>query len=251
MKYFAVSDVHDHYSLLLTVLDEKGFDPDNEEHKLIICGDAFYNGPEPAELFEYLKTLHEKGRLIFVYGNHDYELLDCLEKKKFGRGGNRRCAEMLTGTTDLTDEELAEECEKIGFTDFLKTVPVTHFETEHYVFTHGFIPAKCDDWRNATEKQWRSAASLDGMRLSMHDGISVPGKKVVFGHYCAARCYIMQNASEEDWQNKIYTSDKGRVEKLLKDEVIDAFRPFYGETFIAIDPHVKGTGFINCIILED
>lgn len=79
--------------------------------------------------------------------------------------------------------------------------------------------------------------------LSMLYGVSEPNKTIVFGHYSAARCYKMKNATQGDWENKIY--------KDVSDVPKEGFYPFFGETFIAIDQSVKKTGFINCIVLED
>ena len=251
MKNFVVSDIHDHYDLLAEALNRNGFDVNNEDHRLIVCGDAFYSGPQPGELFVFLRELSEKERLIFIYGNHDMELLDNLRAGKFTRPANRRCAELivryLTQKAGLTDEELASECENLGLTRFLAEVPVWYYENEDYVFTHGFIPtdkkAYRPDWRDATEREWRTAAARgDAMMLSMRYGISEPNKKIVCGHYSAARCYLMNNATQEDWKNKIYKDVSGVS--------VDGFKPFFGDTFIAIDQSVKKTGFMNCIVLE-
>lgn len=252
MKYFVVSDIHDHYALLIDALKRNGFDTTQKEHILIVCGDAFYSGPEPGELFEYLYNLHKMSKLIFIYGNHDYELLDNLKECKFGRDGNRRCAKMvveyLTKKECVSDSEIISECERLGFTNFLENVPVRYFETDNYIFTHGFIPTDKKqydpNWKNAPEKSWRTAASRgDGMMLSMLHGVCVPNKKIVFGHYSAARCYKMKNATPKDWENKIY--------KDVSDVPKEGFLPFFGETFISIDQSVKKTGFINCIVIDD
>lgn len=252
MKNFVVSDIHDHYDLLMEVLSRNEFDINNEDHRLIVCGDAFYSGPQPGELFVFLRELSEKGRLIFIYGNHDVELLDNLRSKCFTRPANRRCAELtvqhLTQKTELSDDELVSECENLGFTRFLSEVPVWYYENEDYVFTHGFIPtekkAYRPDWRDATEREWRTAAARgDAMMLSMRYGISEPNKKIVCGHYSAARCYLMKNATPTDWENKIY-KDVSKVPA-------EGFKPFFGDTFIAIDQSVKKTGFMNCIVIEE
>ena len=251
MKNFVVSDIHDHYALLMEALNRNGFEVNNENHRLIACGDAFYSGPQPGQLFVFLRELAEKDKLIFIYGNHDIELLDNLVAGKFTRPANRRCAELivgyLTGRSGLTDDELIWECERLGFTRFLAEVPVWYYENEKYVFTHGFIPtdkkAYRSDWRDATEKEWRNAAARgDAMALSMCYGISEPNKKIVCGHYSAARCYRMKNATPADWDNKIYKDVSGVP--------AEGFKPFWGDTFIAIDQSVKKTGFMNCIVLE-
>ena len=252
MKNFVVSDIHDHYDLLTESLHRNGFDVNNEDHRLIVCGDAFYSGPQPGELFVFLRELSEKGRLIFIYGNHDIELLDNLRVKRFTRPANRRCAALivryLTQKTELSDDELVSECENLGFTRFLAEIPVWYYESEDYVFTHGFIPtekkAYRPDWRDATEREWRTAAARgDAMMLSMRYGISEPNKRIVCGHYSAARCYLMKNATPTDWENKIY-KDVSKVPT-------EGFKPFFGDTFIAIDQSVKKTGFMNCIVIEE
>jgi hypothetical protein len=235
----------------MDALECNGFDVNNEDHRLIVCGDAFYSGPQPGELFVFLRGLSEKGRLIFIYGNHDIELLDNLKAKRFTRPANRRCAELIvqhmTQKTGLAEDVLISECGRLGFTRFLSEVPVWYYENEDYVFTHGFIPtekrAYKPDWRDATEREWRTAAARgDAMMLSMRYGISEPNRKIVCGHYSAARCYLMKNATPTDWENKIY-KDVSKVPA-------EGFKPFFGDTFIAIDQSVKKTGFMNCIVLE-
>ena len=252
MKNFVVSDIHDHYGLLMRSLGGNGFDINNENHRLIVCGDAFYSGPEPGELFVFLHGLYEKGRLVFIYGNHDIELLDNLKGGRFTRPLNRKCAELavgyLTGKKGLSDGEIISECGRLGVTRFLAEAPVWYYENENYVFTHGFIPTEKKeyrpDWRDATEREWRNAAARgDAMLLSMRYGVSEPNKRIVCGHYSAARCYLMRNATEADWDNKIYKDVSGVP--------AEGFYPFFGDTFIAIDQSVKKTGFINCIILEE
>ena len=49
MKNFVVSDIHDHYDLLMEALNRNDFDINNVDHRLIVCGDAFYSGPQPGE----------------------------------------------------------------------------------------------------------------------------------------------------------------------------------------------------------
>mgnify|MGYP003291910742 FL=1 len=150
MKYFVVSDIHDHYDLLIDALKRNEFDINNINHKLIVCGDAFYSGPQPGELFEFLKKLSKQDKLIFIYGNHDVELLDNLKSHNFTRPANRKCAELIvkyfTDKIDLTDGELVLECKKLGFTKFLTEQPVWYFENEQYVFTHGFIPTNKNEY---------------------------------------------------------------------------------------------------------
>lgn len=217
---------------------------------MIVCGDAFYSGPQPGELFVFLRELWQKGRLIFIYGNHDIELLDNIKNNRFTRKANRTCAELvikyLTDETDLTDDLLILKCKELGFTDFLSSVPVWYYETENYVFTHGFIPtvkrSYDPNWRNAGEREWRAASRSDAMLLSMRYNVCEPKKTIVCGHYSTARCYLMKDATPDDWKNKIYKDVSGVPR--------EGFKPFFTDSFIALDGSVKKSGFVNCVVLE-
>lgn len=82
MKYFCCSDTHGFYSQLLEALKEKGFDKNNTEHKLVIIGDAFDRGKEAKELLNYLLKLKKSGHLIYIQGNHESLMEDCLFQLK-------------------------------------------------------------------------------------------------------------------------------------------------------------------------
>ena len=61
MINFVVSDIHSFYSIFKKALDEKGFDINNENHRLIICGDLFDRAKEAKEL---LKELSDNFSLV-------------------------------------------------------------------------------------------------------------------------------------------------------------------------------------------
>ena len=54
MKYFVVADIHGFYTKLINVLSEKGFNPDDSNHKLLICGDLLNRGPEAVQVQNYV-----------------------------------------------------------------------------------------------------------------------------------------------------------------------------------------------------
>lgn len=82
MVYFVAGDIHGYYSQFKQSLAEAGFDFDNEDHKIILCGDAFDRGSEASKLVDYLVRLYDKGKLIYIRGNHEDLLLDCLHQLK-------------------------------------------------------------------------------------------------------------------------------------------------------------------------
>ena len=73
-KLFVVSDIHSFYTPFKKALDENGFEPNNENHWLIVCGDAFDRGKESNELLDFLMSLERK---VLVKGNHDILLEEC------------------------------------------------------------------------------------------------------------------------------------------------------------------------------
>ena len=67
-KFFVISDVHSFYTPMKEALDAAGFDPDDEDHWLISCGDNFDRGSESVEVLRYLRRLQRK---ILIKGNHE------------------------------------------------------------------------------------------------------------------------------------------------------------------------------------
>ena len=53
-KLFVISDVHSYFDEMLSALNEAGFDPNNEQHWLISCGDHWDRGLKPVEVMNYL-----------------------------------------------------------------------------------------------------------------------------------------------------------------------------------------------------
>ena len=70
-KYFAISDMHSFYEPMIKALSDKGFDIDNPDHFVIVCGDAFDRGDDTVKVFEFLKDLKAKDRLVYIMGNHE------------------------------------------------------------------------------------------------------------------------------------------------------------------------------------
>ena len=79
-KYFVASDIHSFYTPFIKELNKTGFDLNNEEHILIICGDLFDRGSESLKLYEFIKSL-PKERRILIRGNHEYLFIDSLSKE--------------------------------------------------------------------------------------------------------------------------------------------------------------------------
>ena len=50
-KYFIMTDIHSFYSIMLNTLNTNGFNVNDNEHYLIVCGDLFDRGDESKQLF--------------------------------------------------------------------------------------------------------------------------------------------------------------------------------------------------------
>lgn len=80
MKYYVVSDVHGYYSHLKKALEEAGFFEEKEPCILIVCGDLLDRGWEAKELIEFMIQLLKEGKLIYILGNHEELLVQCLQE---------------------------------------------------------------------------------------------------------------------------------------------------------------------------
>ena len=78
MKYFVVSDIHGYYSSLQKALTQKGFDIDDPNHMLIICGDMMDRGDCPVQMQTYVKQLIIKKKVILIRGNHEDVAVDLI-----------------------------------------------------------------------------------------------------------------------------------------------------------------------------
>ena len=67
-----------YYSTLKTALQEKGFDINNPEHKVIVCGDLFDRGRQPKQIIDFI--LSNKDKFILIRGNHEDLMEDMIER---------------------------------------------------------------------------------------------------------------------------------------------------------------------------
>jgi outer membrane protein insertion porin family len=48
-----------------------GFDENNDDHKIVVCGDMFDRMDETVQTYEFAKKMIEQDKLIYVRGNHE------------------------------------------------------------------------------------------------------------------------------------------------------------------------------------
>lgn len=249
-KWFVTSDVHSYFDVFCTALIEKGFDVDNPDHKLIICGDLFDRGSQTVELFEFVKSLGD--RFVYVRGNHEDLLFDCMSEIRAGRipsshhrsNGTIKTICQFCGENEwiIYDPTWRDKiCDTMhSILDWINEKSVDYFEVGDYVFVHGWVPCYqgLDDFRNATKEQWERARWENGMEMWKYPRCRVEGKTAVCGHWhCSwGWSHIRQmrkewpNASRKDWQK--------------------SFEPFVDDGIIALDACTAYSGLCNVIVIE-
>lgn len=201
--YFVVSDVHSYYTPMKKALDEAGYDSNNENHIIIMCGDMFDRGPETLKMLKFFRLL-PKDRRILIRGNHEYLLKDCYERGGFydydeSNGTARTMCHLcgfdpdfrinmyrkLATCEDTTawrseyDELWRKYLEKPFKSRKIKQVIdwifsdewVNYFELGKYVFVHSWVPLKTyfDDnyvQKEKVRKDWRDASDDDWNKAS-------------------------------------------------------------------------------------
>ena len=176
MINFVVSDIHSFYSIFKKALDEKGFDINNENHRLIICGDLFDRGKEAKELLNFLLSIPEN-RLIIVKGNHEDLIEDCLEElynydnisEHHITNGTLDTIAQLTNYNiyDLLLGDYKADIIKNKLTNYFNLIKraVNYYEINNYTFVHGWIPLirKYEDLKTSDDISWKSARWSNGM----------------------------------------------------------------------------------------
>lgn len=230
-KFYIFSDCHGYYNELRKALDEAGFDPNDKNSWLISLGDELDRGPDPEKVINYLMGFP---RAIFIKGNHTTLMEELLER------GYPLRHDWSNGTAqsvmDLAPN--AKTTEEVFATAYMKTKPffdkeIDYFETEHYVFCHGYIPYnEHKDWRSATPSQWEDARWVNGMEIAM-DGHTID-KCVICGHYHTSWGHALQDKTFDEWGEEA------------------DFSPFYyKDKLIAIDACTAYSGKVNVLVLED
>lgn len=236
-KLFVVSDIHGYASILKKSLRDAGFDPQDPAHLLICCGDCFDRGSENQAVMEYLQSIPNK---VLVRGNHEDMLEQAILRGTIGP------LELLNGTAGTLEEFFgfhsidasgkltlsnSVKSELLAFTDQM----VDYFETEKYVFVHGWVPLNMEwgemklrpDWRTASPAAWERARFI-GWNKAYKQRLTLPDKTVVCGHRGTQHGFEFDPTRSPD-----------------------SCEPFYGKHLIAIDGHTVSSRQVNVLVLED
>lgn len=265
-KYFVSSDVHGFFTEYMKALDDAGFERDNPEHIIIICGDMFDRGKEPQQLIDFILSMDSENRIILVRGNHEDLLMDLVFKKEMSpeyHDYSNGTVKTLTTLCEVKDIERVT-IDKLRQTGVFSVIDKTidYYELGKYIFVHGWIPTTTNDgyyivydpnWRNADKASWESARWKNGMEQA-EIGYTEKGKTIVCGHwhcsYGNARKELREKGIEEPELSYRAWEHEGFVKyNAAKDSHL--FKPFYGDGIIAIDACTAHTGFVNCLVIDE
>lgn len=238
-KIFAVSDVHGYYSELIAALYKAGYDEMNPEHLLIFCGDMFDRGIDNRKVFNFFRN---RKNCVLIKGNHDERMMELLESRQLEPHDLHNC------TDETIREFFGENC---IYADGSFAIPEgdtfaeqyaatyskmkDYFEYGDYIFTHGWLPVKYDEfvpsldenWRDADWRAWSNARWLEWQQLyPVRNRVSVPGKTIVCGHRSASLAGLV---------------DFNRF--------ADDYSIFYGDKVIAIDGCTARSGQVNVLVI--
>ena len=261
MKLFCVSDIHSFFTPLKKELDRKGFEPNNLNHLLVVCGDAFDRGPESKEVYEWLNNLTN---VVLVKGNHESLMEEVWNRGYFqshdkSNGTLRTINDMFYEMCDFESHDAIKMSQKVLEPFFAKFV--NYFETKNYIFVHGWIPCESftgydkpwylqkkvlkynPNWRECNDVDWDAARWINGIKAGYLDKIIEPGKTIVCGHWhCSYGHYIkaLKKAIKNDTDIVVNEFGPGAI-----------WRPFKAKGILAIDRCTAHTGKVNVVVLED
>lgn len=250
-KFFVTSDIHSFYTPFKEALDKAGFDPNNEDHWLVVCGDCFDRGPDSGLLLKFLMQLERK---ILVKGNHDILLKECCERAFPYR--HDRSNGTISTIQDIGDMGMGYDfeicCERtLNKTARYRELLVNYFETKNYIFVHSWIPTNVkfegenkpwyqqgktltwmEDWREANDVEWEEAMWGNPF-IRYQEGLNQTGKTIVFGHWHCSAGHKMLGRCKDEFDGYAI------------------WEPCYAEGIIGIDRCTAYTGECNVIVLED
>lgn len=244
-KFFVCSDIHGYFDEFKEALDKAGFNPEDENSWLAVCGDCWDRGLQPVSVMKYLHNLPRK---ILIKGNHESLLVDCCKRGEAWpndvSNGTARTI-MNIGYGDDFSEMCTYTLKRVKL--FLDSM-VNYFETKNYIFVHGWIPVINKDglpahytrnrsfefnpdWRNASQKEWDDAMWDNPFDMARR-GLNQTGKTIIFGHWHCST----------GWAKSEGRSEFGEDAK---------FDPYYGDGFISIDACTAHSGKVNILVIED
>lgn len=260
MKYYIIADPHAFYKEMIVALTEKGYFTDTGPKKLIICGDLFDRGKQVKQMLKFVLDLIKNDEVILIRGNHEDLMLDlvykinaylpCPEYSHHGVNGTYDTALAMSGMKrkeiEAHPELFTKKMKESPFLSDIIPKMLDYFETEHYIFVHGWIPCysqkyrggertylkSTTDFRRATPLDWSDARWYNGMAAAKC-GVLEEGKTIVCGHFRTSWGHSVIHGDGDDYgPNGNYSI-------------------YYNDGIIALDGCTSYSKRVNCLVIED
>ena len=266
--YFVMSDLHSFYYETIEALNKVGFDLNNPDHIFVLCGDLFDRGDGTLELLDFIRNKIPKERRILIRGNHEYLLLELVNKHKpedhdFSNGTVKTCYAFkhinFKGTSkySVNQESWAKVLRSNNLKSVIKWIHsdewVNYFELGRFIFVHSFIPLSTnsilpayylnssnftyiENWRtNSNCLQWEDATWGCPWRLfksGLFNKEIEKGKCLVVGH----------------WHTPDFHYHLSKTPTL---EDVGNYEMYYSDNLIALDACTTLTRFCNVLVIEE
>lgn len=248
MKIFACSDIHSAYTPWVQALKQAGFDENNPEHIIMVCGDLLDRMNETAETLKFALRLIRKGRLIYIKGNHDILMQELLNRgyaewHDNHNGTQKSYYQLLNAHADQMDGRSPDKIVMAALLPLYDKM-VNYFETKNYIFVHSWIPVTLEgksnpiccyneNWRDATDEEWERAMWGNPFKMAEQD-LNKTDKILCVGHW---HCSV-------GWANEEGRSEFGEDAKwdIYKDEK---------HNVVFLDKCTAHTGRVNVLVIED
>lgn len=254
MKYFVSSDIHGFFDQWMYALNNAGFNKHNPDHKIILCGDMFDRGHQPKQIIDFINDMGDK--IILIKGNHE-DLMEDLIAREYAHSydvsnGTVETLYDLSPSMYANNVSLKIIAENTGLTGIINKC-YNYYETDNYIFVHGYIPVNhMDDknytykknWRNANPDEWKNArwvSCVDMYKKKIHE----PKKKIVCGHWhCSALWAYKYPKQYMEFDTTLSVGNNNHIYKAN-------FDIFHSNNIIAIDACTAYSNKVNVLVVED
>ena len=138
--YFVSSDIHSFCDEWVIALKDAGLDITNPNHIVVVVGDLFDRGSQSVGCYNFAKELNDLNKLIYIRGNHEDLLFDCVNELQ-QTGGCASPHHWSNGTVD-TVKQLKEFGLLNDVLHFIKDNAINYYELGDYIFAHAGLPLK-------------------------------------------------------------------------------------------------------------
>lgn len=246
-QYFIIADIHGFFDLTFDALTKAGFQQNNIHHHIILLGDAFDRGTQTVAVYKWLRRLDSEHRLVYVRGNHEDLLEDCVKDYLRGdvgihhlhNGTVHTIAQFLAEKHIHPDDVIPEVVQQTmqPIIDWINKTTVDKYEVGNRIFVHGWLPQN----EFPTKNDWEKARWLNGMEEACKHNHWVPNKTVFCGHYHTSYGNVYFGNEEEEFPRN---ANEKYLQKLFS--IFEAHDPKNKNSrIVAMDGCTAFSGIVN------